>query len=146
MKSKDNQKKNSVCIHNSFPACEANQPNDLLKLETGDGGTTNRFLLAFLALGSRPYLMKLKGDMRSRPMQEMEQIITTLQCQIKNDRGDISIQGPIKYIGEIIVDCSKSTQFLTAFKLIESYCKSGVISFIAKNLKTSQAYYQLTCT
>ncbi|MBT7610012.1 MAG: hypothetical protein HN576_09660 [Bacteriovoracaceae bacterium] len=131
---------NSICIHNSFPECESEATE--LSLETGDGGTTNRFLLALLALGSRPYLMNLKGDMRSRPMKEMELVLSQCQCQVSSNSGDISIQGPLDYKGSIEIDCSKTTQFLTAFKMIEYKCQG--VEFHAKNLDTSKAYYELT--
>src|SRR3989339_1533417 len=45
---------NSVIVKNCFPECEV-QNNQITELLTGDGGTTNRFLLAFLARGKCRY-------------------------------------------------------------------------------------------
>ncbi len=135
------QEQNSLEILNSFPECEPSS-NELV-IETGDGGTTNRFLLAMLSLGKRPYKMILKGDMRNRPMKEMEDILTQAHCKISNNKGDISIQGPIHYKGVIKVDCSKSTQFITAFKMIESKCPA-LLKFSEEKLQTSQSYYKMT--
>ena len=44
-----------VIFHNSFPACENLTQTEVIDLKTGDGGTTNRFLLALLALGKKTY-------------------------------------------------------------------------------------------
>lgn len=135
---------NQIKIKNSFPDCEPkNELDELLELETGDGGTTNRFLLGLLALGSRPYKMKMKGDMRSRPMFEMENALINSGCQVENNDGDIFIQGPIQAkAGVLPIDSSQSTQFITALKMIEPYA-SG-IKFEPEGMETSQLYYEMT--
>jgi 3-phosphoshikimate 1-carboxyvinyltransferase len=80
--------------------------------------------------------------MRERPMKEMESILTKCQCKILNNNGDISIQGPLKFKGQLEIDCSKTTQFISAFKMIEHKCSE--IEFLEKDLNTSKAYYDLT--
>ena len=39
--------KGHLKVLNSFPECEKNTSLDTIVLETGDGGTTNRFILPF---------------------------------------------------------------------------------------------------
>ena len=58
-------------VLNSFPECEVDSDLDTIYLETGDGGTTNRFILPFLARGKKKYILKPQGKMRTRPMKEL---------------------------------------------------------------------------
>ena len=62
--------KYGIKIIGSFPECETSIDSPLV-LETGDGGTTNRFLIPLLALGKREYIIQPFGHMKKRPMETL---------------------------------------------------------------------------
>jgi len=131
-----------IRIENSFPACEKDIQNELT-LESGDGGTTNRFLIPFLALGKRKYNVEALGGMRTRPMDELESSLLELGSQvIRNDEHWFSVQGPLKNDAtEIEVDCSRSTQFATGLALALWDKK---VKLKTKGLDASKQYFELT--
>lgn len=130
-----------VCLLNSFPACESDGQAPIL-VETGDGGTTTRFLMALLALGNRRYFIEPEGGMRSRPLEEMLDVLNALSVQTsQNDDAWLSLKGPLKIEGPIKVDCSRSTQFASALALV---LKEQADLLETARLKTSKSYYQMT--
>lgn len=124
-------------ITNSFPACE----NSGHELEVGDGGTTARFLGAMLLLGKEAYTLKLGKRLKDRPWNEFLEIVHSLggKAELSGDR--LKLQGPIKLPPTLEIDCSKTTQFATAFQLI-SFGKS--VKIIPQNLRSSISYWQMT--
>ena len=103
--------KGEIEVVNSFPECEKPSPTPV-KLNTGDGGTTNRFLLPFLALGKNEYHLYPQGRMMERPMGELGR-----NCDGLSKRHDhFKIQGPWPPRA-IQVDCSFTTQIASAFLL-----------------------------
>ncbi len=134
------QENNRIIVKNSFPKCENHLGEDILLL-TGDGGSTNRFLLPLLALGKKRYIIIPKGPMQERPMDELFSQLKALGVMIETSRSWFALQGPITYVSNISVDCSQSTQFASA--LSPPLAKRG-ISVTVKNLKSSKKYWALT--
>jgi 3-phosphoshikimate 1-carboxyvinyltransferase len=133
---------NGIEVINSFPQCEEDIDDENIVLETGDGGTTNRFLIPLLALGKKRYIVEAEGGMRKRPMKELEKQLKKLECNIiRDERNWFSIKGPIKNTKELQVDCSQSTQFATGLALALSNTNTKVIP---KGLESSQQYFELT--
>lgn len=138
---------NDVLIQNSFPQCEYGE--DRVVLQTGDGGTTNRFLLPLLALGKREYELRAKGHMRKRPMEDLIKALTSCGANLSYNPSDddnepwITIKGPVldENKKEVEIDCSQTTQFLTGLALAFSRTN---ISVIPKNLSVSLPYWNLT--
>ena len=132
--------KNGVCVKGSFPDCEKVGPHTLM---TGDGGTTNRFLAGFLALGSEKYILKAEGHMLERPMQPLVSVLEECGVKVGYKLGNewLSIQGPVKPKSEVVVDATNSTQFVTsiamAFTRFDCKVKPG-------NLDVSIPYWRLT--
>ncbi|MCK5884521.1 MAG: hypothetical protein KAG61_12595, partial [Bacteriovoracaceae bacterium] len=60
------QHQNSIDITTSFPHCEEKSDRPIY-LKTGDGGTTNRFLIPLLALGTNLYRIAASEKMAERP-------------------------------------------------------------------------------
>ena len=60
---------NRVEIKNSFPECEQ-VTSDIIKINTGDGGTTNRILLGILSLGKNTYELCSTEKFKERPNEE----------------------------------------------------------------------------
>lgn len=108
-----------VVIKNSFPACE--KQLDVISVTTGDGGTTNRFLLALLSLGRKNYRLRAGGRMGDRPSCEFFMALRKLGVEIIDDIDDFwcSVKGPIAMHSKVLeIDSSRSTQFATALKLV----------------------------
>ncbi len=132
---------NNIVIHNSFPECEI-KSDKIIDLHTGDGGTTNRFLIPLLSLGSNKYNLIPEEKMSERPMKEMERVLSHLGVKLDNDNHWFCLQGPIQSSEETIeVDCSKTTQFATGFLL--AYAHTEII-IKEKNLTTSVPYFEMT--
>lgn len=135
-----NETKEGVLISNSFPECE--KEGEPLVLDTKDGGTTNRFLVPFLARGKKKYILEPEGHMRDRPMADLLSSLNSLGVKTTHNEGDdwITVQGPIN--GEKVeVECSQTTQFLTGVALALSDTE---IEVIPKNLSVSLPYWELT--
>ena len=133
-----------VVVKNSFPDCE--KESEPLVLDTKDGGTTNRFLIPFLARGKRKYILEPEGHMRERPMEGLLNVLKKLNVKTTYKEGSdwITIQGPVVIDGklkEIFVDCSHTTQFLTGVALALSDLE---VSVKPENLKSSLPYWELT--
>ncbi|MBF0300071.1 MAG: hypothetical protein HQK51_15220 [Oligoflexia bacterium] len=142
----------TLTIKNSFPNSEnnLNNLNDLpIELNAGDGGTTNRFLLALLSRGSCRYKLHANNLMLSRPILELCNILRKFSVDI-SDTYPLELKGPAIFEQnksgtevkvEVEVDCSLSTQFLSALMLAFADKK---INFVAKNALSSVPYIDLT--
>lgn len=131
---------NSLVVRGSFPECEG---SNNVRLATGDGGTTNRFLIPLLARGKQKYEIIPEGHMKERPMGPLINSLTDLGCAIKYNEGEtwISIQGPYIEKKETRVDCSTSTQFLTGLSLATVDLD---IEINPIHLEVSLPYWELT--
>lgn len=122
---------------NSFPECES---GDQI-INIGDGGTTARFLAALLLLGQRSYQLVLGGRLKDRPWNEFLSIASRLGAKAELKENILTIQGPVKFPEKLEIDCSKTTQFATAFSLLETITKTKIIPV---NLNSSQSYWKMT--
>lgn len=135
-------KNSSVTVHNSFPLCEV-LTDKVISLETGDGGTTNRFLIPLLALGQNTYEIIPSHKMKDRPMQELDTVLKTMAVDvIRNEKIWFAIKGPVRISEHVIdVDCSESTQFATGLALALS---QFYVDINPVNLTTSTPYWEMT--
>lgn len=131
----------SLSILNSFPACEAHTSESEITLYTGDGGTTNRFILPLLSLGSKKYVLRPEGHMLARPMVDLFDGLRELGVKLDVTTDYWAIQGPAITEGTIEIDCSKTTQFLTGLSL--AFSKTNLVT-IPKNLSVSLPYWEMT--
>jgi 3-phosphoshikimate 1-carboxyvinyltransferase len=128
-------------IKGSFPECEKSDKK-IIKLHTGDGGTTNRFLLSLLARGKCTYELIPTGHMAKRPMRPLVDALKQLDVKVEMGVSSwISVQGPIKQKGCVSIDCRDSTQFATSL-LLASTDYDIEIKF--ENLVNSKKYFDLT--
>lgn len=135
------EKGTKVIVKNSFPECEG---NDGLTLKTGDGGTTNRFILPLLARGKNKYVLEPEGHMRNRPMDPLLKALNELEVKTSHntDEGWITVQGPIAYENRRIeVDSRDSTQFATGMALATA---DKNIEIVPLGLDASTAYWLMT--
>lgn len=137
------QKKDTVIIKNSFPACESNSSSPLV-IECGYGGTTTRFLSALLALGQRRYYLEAQGHMRERPMSEVLLPLGELgvEAVMNSDEAWLVIQGPVKHqVATLKVDSSRSTQFASALAMTVSTWNGKVDPV---GMHASEDYFSMT--
>ena len=114
---------NTLTIENSFPRCEnENKDKEAILLESGDGGTTNRFLMAFLARGKKVYHLKPTGRIRTRPHDALISTLKNLGVKLCKGEGRdfwYRIQGPLSCPHEkkIEIEARQSTQLASALAL-----------------------------
>lgn len=130
-----------VIVKGSFPECEVRTDN-IIKIMTGDGGTTNRFILSLLARGRNSYELVPKGHMKNRPMRPLIKALKDQNVSIDESEDYwLRVSGPITRVGNVSIDCESSTQFATS--LLLSTCDLNV-EINLKNLNSSKVYYDLT--
>ncbi len=134
---------NSVTFLNSFPSCEKDIENEVIDLKTGDGGTTNRFLLALLSRGNKTYRFFPSEKMSERPMEDLISPLKKLGVQIDTaSKAWITVKGPAKInIDKLEIDCKQSTQFASAIMLAFSNSK---LQLDLKNIEASETYIEMT--
>jgi len=134
-----------LVFHNSFPECESNTSEDVIDLETGDGGTTNRFLLALLSRGKKMYRLFPSEKMSERPMEDLINPLKKLKVNIETfvDGASVCIKGPAQIINgdRLEINCRFSTQFASAMMLAFS---ADSIIFDLKNINASEMYLKMT--
>ena len=139
----------SIVFENSFPACENETPENIIELQTGDGGTTNRFLIALLSRGKKEYHLYPTEKMSERPIEDLINPLRRLNVHIsqfdpteKNDPW-IKLKGPASMYNttKLEIDCQKSTQFASALMLAFSNLP---LQFEFINLHASEAYLKMT--
>lgn len=139
---------NDVIFHNSFPSCESCTSEEIIDLSTGDGGTTNRFLIALLARGAKTYRLFPSEKMNERPIEDLLGPLQDLQVSIKlHEKKEslpwITLQGPASMVktSKVVIDCLKSTQFASAMKLAFS---NYPLSIECTNVNASADYIAMT--
>ena len=138
--------KQTVKIKNSFPDCESITDGDVISLATGDGGTTNRFLLALLSRGKKKYQIITSRDFAKRPNEDLFDVLKQNGVNLKLGDDSYWVEicgngGIVSNNNNIDVDCEKSTQFLSGLML--SYA-DRLINFIPQNLNSSSSYVEMT--
>jgi len=134
---------NQLVIKNSFPACETkSEENQSIYL--GEGGTTIRFLLPLISLGYNTYIVKVHPRFKLRPMEtlfdQLKRLDVTLELLEAEDEL-CKIQGPISLDKKVSIDCSKTTQYATAFMLLQTYHE---FDLVLEGLASSQLYIEMT--
>ncbi len=136
---KISQAGSEIIIKNNFPECEVDQSS--LELDVGEGGTTARFLAAMLLLGKNEYFLKLGSRLKDRPWDEFIKVANSLGARVELRDNILCLKGPIRLNDDLEVDCSRTTQFASAFQMILMGKKSKVIP---KNLNSSHTYFAMT--
>lgn len=135
----------TVTIKNSFPNCEVDS-EDNIRLDTGDGGTTNRFLISLLALGRNTYELWPEGRIRSRPIKELVTPLIELGVDFYPGTKKtfwMCITGPAtpEPGQRIEIDCEKSSQFASSLYMVLN--QAGV-NLELLNLENSEVYFEMT--
>ena len=139
----------SVTFLNSFPDCEKDSIGEVIDLSTGDGGTTNRFLIALLSRGKKEYHLRPSEKMNERPIEDLLEPLKTLGVKFGHNVSHdptlpwLKIKGPASLYNtsKLQIDCSKSTQFASALMLAFS---NRPLQFDFINLHASEMYLKMT--
>jgi len=131
---KISQSESEVRIENSFPDCESGD----VVIDAGEGGTTARFLAALLLLGKCRYTLSLGKRLRDRPWSEFIDAARNMGAQAELTEDRLIVQGPLRKPVTLEVDCSRTTQFATAFDL--SLKDTRIIPL---QLKSSLSYWNM---
>jgi 3-phosphoshikimate 1-carboxyvinyltransferase len=113
---------NKVVITKSFPEDEVISKT-IKEVYLGEGGTTIRFLLTLLSLGSQNYRVKVHPRFKLRPYLDQLNLLRELGViVVESTDKDIlcELQGPITFPAKINIDCSKTTQVASSFLLLKS--------------------------
>lgn len=127
-----------IQIQNSFPLCEKAQGAEI---EVGEGGTTGRFLASMLLLGSAPYTLILGDGLKQRPWDEFIKLAQDLGAKASLQDNKLLIQGPIKTLEELEVDCTRTTQFASGLQLALAYLPTVVVP---QKMSSSESYWEMT--
>lgn len=135
--------KGRVHIFGSFPESEVIQ-KDAIEIDLGEGGTTIRFLMVLLSLGKNKYKLKVHPRFKLRPYKAMIKQLELFGVKItQTEEEDIlcCLQGPIEFPETIIIDCSETTQYATAFLLLKHKYN---LDIKLENLEASKDYIEMT--
>ena len=115
-------------------------------INCGLGGTTARFLLGLSLLFDFEAEITANGKMLERPVNSLLDVIKSLGKNVKYLQNVNCL--PVKISGKIVgnidkieIDCSKSSQFLSAILLVAD--KIGLKQVVAKNI-VSKTYINIT--
>lgn len=139
----------TVTFLNSFPSCEKESLGEVIDLPTGDGGTTNRFLIALLSRGKKEYHLFPTEKMSERPLEDLINPLKKLSVHIThngdqmNGQAWVVLKGPASLYNttKLKIDCQKSTQFASALMLAFS---DRPLQFEFLNLHASGTYLKMT--
>jgi 3-phosphoshikimate 1-carboxyvinyltransferase len=117
-------------------------------LDTGNSGTTARFLTAAACLADGPVLIDGSPRMRERPIDDLVAALTGLgvRCEILGEAGcpPLRVHGGGLPGGAAVIDASRSSQYVSAVLLAAPYAKSDVELEIAGGVLVSRPYVGLT--
>lgn len=127
-----------IKFSNFFPQCEK---DNAVYLNVGEGGTTARFLAVMLLLGKQKYILKLGKRLKERPWNEFISLARSLGAFVELRDDLLTLRGPVEFPSTLEVDCSLTTQFASAFELINHDSRTEIIP---RNMKSSQSYWMMT--
>lgn len=114
------------------------------EINCGESGLGLRMFAPIAALSPQEIILNGSGSLLQRPMNFFDEIFPQLQIQILSNNGKlpIKIKGPLQP-GDIAIDGSLSSQFLTGLLMAYAKSCSKVVSIKVNDLK-SKPYIDLT--
>lgn len=113
----------------------------------GNSGTSMRLLAGIAGLGNSPYTLTGNERMQQRPMGELLSGLIMAGIDAKslhgNDAPPVVINGSEKKGGQITLDCSKSSQYLSSLLLAGATLEEGLVISLPQP-PVSEPYVNLT--
>lgn len=116
-------------------------------LNAGDSGTTARFALGLAALCDEACYVDGSERMRQRPMADMVDALRDLGCELSTEAGSalpITVKGKPLKTDKITLNCSKSSQYLSALLMVAPLLPQGLTITVSGGNLVSQSYVNLT--
>lgn len=123
--------------------CGGDLPAGPADLDVRLSGTTCRFLLPMLCLGTGPYRLDGGDSLRRRPLKELVTKLVELGASIDGDSLPLTVEGGGLTGGSITVQGAVSSQFLSGLLLAAPYSTAGLTIQVAGDL-VSKPYVDLT--
>ncbi len=121
------------------------RPSEMIDI--GHAGTAMRFLTAFLSIRKGEHILTGSERMQNRPIKELVDALKNLDAVIsyagKEGYPPLSIKGRSLEGGEISIDSSISSQYISALMLIAPVLRRGLIIHLQKEM-VSSSYIRLT--
>jgi 3-phosphoshikimate 1-carboxyvinyltransferase len=121
------------------------QPSELIDI--GHAGTAMRFLTAFLSIREGNHILTGSERMQNRPIKELVDALHSLDAAIsyagREGYPPLSIQGKSLEGGEIAIDSSISSQYISALMMIGPVLRKGLKLHLQKEM-VSSSYIRLT--
>nr|WP_321398962.1 3-phosphoshikimate 1-carboxyvinyltransferase [uncultured Desulfobacter sp.] len=116
-------------------------------IHLGNSGTSMRLLAGIAALGSTPYTLTGDERMCQRPMVELLDALGRIRISAssQNDKGTppVVIHGGDRTGGRTLLDCSRSSQYLSALLMAGAFFDQGLVIDLT-GPAVSQPYIDLT--
>jgi len=116
-------------------------------IDVGHAGTVMRFLTAFLSIREGNHILTGSERMQNRPIKELVDALNSLDAAIsytgKEGYPPLSIQGRSLEGGEIVIDSSISSQYISALMMIAPVLRKGLKIHLQKEM-VSSSYIRLT--
>lgn len=133
--------KNIMAVYGHSGKLKAKAP-----LAVGDSGTTARLALALAALSEDSCVVDGSERMRERPMEDMVKALRDLGCDLDTAPGQvlpITVSGKSIKGGRVALDCSKSSQYLSALLMIAPLLQRGLTITVTGEI-VSKPYVDMT--
>ena len=121
--------------------------NDITNFDVGHAGTVMRFLTAFLSMKKGEFVLTGSERMQQRPIQILVDALRTLGAEIEyqNNEGYPPLKIKVGKLtgGEIKIDASISSQYISALMLIAPYMQNG-LKIVFEGKLTSKPYLEMT--
>nr|WP_319393833.1 3-phosphoshikimate 1-carboxyvinyltransferase [uncultured Desulfobacter sp.] len=116
-------------------------------IHLGNSGTSMRLLAGIAALGSTPYTLTGDERMCQRPMGELMDALGGIRISASSQNSDgtppVVIQGGDRNGGRTLLDCSRSSQYLSALLMAGAFFDQGLVIDLT-GPAVSQPYIDLT--
>ena len=116
-------------------------------IHLGNSGTSMRLLAGIAALGSTPYTLTGDERMRQRPMVELLDALGRIRISASSQNNEgtppVVIQGGDRTGGRTLLDCSRSSQYLSALLMAGAFFDQGLVIDLT-GPAVSQPYIDLT--
>jgi 3-phosphoshikimate 1-carboxyvinyltransferase len=117
------------------------------EIYTGDGGTTFRFLLAYLCTLHRSFVLSGSAQFNRRPIKPLVDALRQLGAEIHymNNEGFAPVKILPSYLqgGDVEIDASVSSQFISALMLIGPVLSRGIRIHLSHEV-VSASYIHMT--
>jgi 3-phosphoshikimate 1-carboxyvinyltransferase len=117
-------------------------------LDTGNSGTTARFLTAAATLADGPVVIDGNARMRQRPIEELAAVLRALGAQVESLGAGgcppLRVAGGGLAGGKAEIDARRSSQYVSAVLLAAPYARSDVELRLRDGVLVSAPYVELT--